>query len=596
MKKCKIIALFLVCIIMSTSMLTSCDVIIGEILSYPGNDVDEDYLSGLGIGYSYNLIENDIYNVEKISTNSVLDVTKLVELGRYAKTNINKVSVDAYSYSSNADKYSEAEVHIGVGAEINYGVGNVKAEVSSDLAGAISSHKYNHTYVVNGEVRSQMHAISNISSDETLNQCLSDAFVRDVTAVKNNRMSVAQLYSKYGTHAVVGVVTGGSYTAKYVVSTNSLEVSKKASVAFSLSTGNKIGKITELNTEFDASQNEEDKEKLEGTQTNLSMYYSGSRNAVTLEVDEFNDSIKDFETGVEDNAMPLSLSNNGAIPLADLIRAIGEEYYGIADDFESYLTKEMISVFVKEMNSQKDEYYKFDGLFTEKEGGEKIVDENGEVLVDLSTIDVYTLYPHWTRVKVDVMFDAAGGQVEKQYKTVDIGSTYGELPTPTRSGYAFNGWYINGEKIQSGSKISITDDHKLEAQWVKTAAKVGYYSREICIEYGNHNEAYYPGLDRDALISLGYTKLQVTVTVHGHGDWYSPSNYPTVKIYSPANKLLGTRYLDRYPNGWETRTFTINLPINDVDSNGAFWMSFSNRAGICQWYLGTVEITITAIK
>lgn len=610
MKKSKITAALLLCVILSSLLLTSCDDIIDDILGSIGLVADSNYLSGLGIGYSYNLIENDIYNVEKISANSVLDIDRLIEFGKYRKTNINKTEVDAYSYSSNADKYSQAKVHIGFGAEIDYGVGNVKADVSSDLSGAIASNKYNHTYVVNGNIKSDMYVISDISSDEILKQCLSDVFIRDVKAVKNGRMPVEQLYSKYGTHAVVGVVTGGAYIAKYVVSTNSLEVSKEASVAFGLSTSNKLGKIGELNMQFDASQNEQNKEKLEGTQVNLSMYYSGSSGAVTLEVDEFNDSIKVFEAGVEENAMPLSISNNGTISLSELIRAMGEEYYSLANDFDTYLTKEIIATFVDEMKSQNDEHYRFDGLFTAREGGEKVVDENGNILVDIETTNIFTLYPQWTRVKVDVMFDAAGGTVYKEYKTVDIGSTYGELPIPTRSGYAFNGWYMGDTRIESNNAINVSEDHTLVAKWIKTTSTVTFkYSNEIVIEDGSsHNETINPVFDRDALLRMGYTKVTLTVNITARGkpnvfDYagddpiiYICSCHSDHAVDNHIHKVDLPSFNNEDKGTYETQTFTVDIDLADhTNGNGAFWIKVSNYGSEARYplYLKGLEVVCT---
>ncbi len=605
MKKSKIIAFILVCIIMSTMMLTSCDDVIDNVLANLGLGVDKRYLSGLGIGHSYNLIENDIYNVEKISSNSVLDIDKLVKLGRYTKTDINKTEVDAYSYSSNADKYSQASVHIGFSAGINYGVGNVNAEVSSDLTGAISSHKYNHTYVVSGQVRSQMYVISDISSDEILKQCLTDAFVKDVTAVKDKRMPIEQLYSKYGTHAVVGAVTGGSYTAKYVVSTNSSEVSREASMAFGVSTGNKLGKIAELNMKFDASQNKLDKEKLEGTQTNLSMYYSGSSGAVTLEVAEFNDSIKTYEAGVAQNAMPFSLPENGTIPLADLIRSIGDEYDDTAREFEKCLTEQAVFVFVEEMKSQRDEYYKFEGLFTKKEGGKKIVDENGEALMDISKINVYTLYPQWTIVDGIghyVLFNPNGGTVNTDFTFVMFGAKYGDLPVPTKSGYAFAGWYLGNTEIKSDTIMTTKGDHTVIAKWVSTKCTYDTGDREIKIRDDDDEERYeniFVDLNIDELKKLGYTKINVSVTIN-----IDPIDCGDQQIWVLDNNGNTCCYKEYYTSshldkGGKTETFTFAMSFDyfRIDSYGNYYfvMKYGAKGDMeDRWYLRRTIFYITA--
>ena len=45
---------------------------------------------------------------------------------------------------------------------------------------------------------------------------------------------------------------------------------------------------------------------------------------------------------------------------------------------------------------------------------------------------------------ITITFHANGGNVEgagKTTRTVTTNSTYGTLPTPTREGYSFNGWF-----------------------------------------------------------------------------------------------------------------------------------------------------------
>ena len=67
-----------------------------------------------------------------------------------------------------------------------------------------------------------------------------------------------------------------------------------------------------------------------------------------------------------------------------------------------------------------------------------------------------------------VTFNANGGTVSTSTKSVTYASTYGTLPTPTRSGHTFNGWYTassGGTKITSTSTVSITANQTLYAQW-----------------------------------------------------------------------------------------------------------------------------------
>ena len=69
-----------------------------------------------------------------------------------------------------------------------------------------------------------------------------------------------------------------------------------------------------------------------------------------------------------------------------------------------------------------------------------------------------------------VTFNANGGSVTTTSKTVTSGSTYGTLPTPTRSGYTFDGWYTaasGGTKITSSTTVNLTGNQTLYAHWTK---------------------------------------------------------------------------------------------------------------------------------
>lgn len=69
---------------------------------------------------------------------------------------------------------------------------------------------------------------------------------------------------------------------------------------------------------------------------------------------------------------------------------------------------------------------------------------------------------------VTVSFNANGGSCSTSSKTVSVRGTYGTLPTPTRTGYEFNGWYTassSGTKVTSSTTITATSNHTLYAHW-----------------------------------------------------------------------------------------------------------------------------------
>ena len=67
-----------------------------------------------------------------------------------------------------------------------------------------------------------------------------------------------------------------------------------------------------------------------------------------------------------------------------------------------------------------------------------------------------------------ITFNANGGNVSPASKNVTYSSTYGTLPTPTRTGYSFAGWFTSptgGTQITSNTKVTTTTNQTLYAHW-----------------------------------------------------------------------------------------------------------------------------------
>lgn len=108
--------------------------------------------------------------------------------------------------------------------------------------------------------------------------------------------------------------------------------------------------------------------------------------------------------------------------------------------------------------------------WSDTQGGTPIT---GNVMNLASTQDaVVTLYPCWTPA-THVYFNPGSGTVAPLQKTVIYDKTYGALPTPTRTGYTFKGWFKAldsdgigmGDQVRSSTKVTQATDHTLYAQW-----------------------------------------------------------------------------------------------------------------------------------
>ena len=87
-----------------------------------------------------------------------------------------------------------------------------------------------------------------------------------------------------------------------------------------------------------------------------------------------------------------------------------------------------------------------------------------------------TVYVSKGKQPVKVTYDANGGSVSPSSETKYYSDVYGTLPTPTRKGYVFSGWYAeNGNsEVTSSTKVSYSEDHKIVAKWSSGEYKLSF--------------------------------------------------------------------------------------------------------------------------
>ena len=128
------------------------------------------------------------------------------------------------------------------------------------------------------------------------------------------------------------------------------------------------------------------------------------------------------------------------------------------------------------------------------------------------------------RLKYTVKFDAQSGTVNPTSKAVTYGYTYGDLPTPVRTGYTFKGWYTGtngtGTNILSTTKVTLTSDQTLYAKW-----EINHYTLDV-------------NVDLDGAISgYGYTDIKYDVYINGTKVNDSITDYCTKHPYGTTYKV-----------------------------------------------------------
>ena len=93
-----------------------------------------------------------------------------------------------------------------------------------------------------------------------------------------------------------------------------------------------------------------------------------------------------------------------------------------------------------------------------------------------------TLYAKWSAEQYTVSFSASGGSTPTpSSKIIAFDSSYGSLPTTSRIGYTFTGWWTGyqgtGIHVDSSTIMSTSSDHYLYASWSPNQYTVSFNSQ-----------------------------------------------------------------------------------------------------------------------
>ena len=108
--------------------------------------------------------------------------------------------------------------------------------------------------------------------------------------------------------------------------------------------------------------------------------------------------------------------------------------------------------------------YKFIGWFTELEGGVQFCQTN-----TVSILEDTPCYAHWTGNEYTVNLNANGGMCNVASMKVVYGERIGRLPSATRDGFSFMGWFSDqegGVLISQTSQATMLEDTTYYAHWV----------------------------------------------------------------------------------------------------------------------------------
>lgn len=200
-----------------------------------------------------------------------------------------------------------------------------------------------------------------------------------------------------------------------------------------------------------------------------------------------------------------------------------------------------------------------------------------------------------------VTFNANGGEVDIGEKLVSYGQTYGELPVPSRTGYAFNGWYTaatGGSQILSDTPVTALVNHTLYAQWTAMAYNVSWsegtgYTISVCRTASPYANAEIGVLNNGAVVYYGDV-LSVTYAtntgyyIDGKGD-----TSITVTGDVTAADIYVTVSVSQYTAAWNTGTgYSITVSRTSSPLKGASTGTLGNGAPV--YYGDVLSVTYTA--
>ncbi len=252
-------------------------------------------------------------------------------------------------------------------------------------------------------------------------------------------------------------------------------------------------------------------------------------------------------------------------PMVELFRNTGDGsdfYYGASVTYNGTYAS-----ILDDVENPAREGKTFIGWFTQRDGGEQIFD-----YTRVTKAESHNLYAHWRSNQYTIVYNANGGTVDAGSVVLPGGEMYGSLPTPTRYGYTFNGWYDSNEPWY---RVSATDIVKgnitLSAGWTPIRTTVLFYSNFVGDngfyqeEYVDYDNTYAQVLEHlFEPINDGYTFLGWFTQATG-GNKVTASTVvkseDVIKLYAHWDKNALQAEPVKTDNNSQSNTNEINTPV-----------------------------------
>ena len=260
------------------------------------------------------------------------------------------------------------------------------------------------------------------------------------------------------------------------------------------------------------------------------------------------------------------------------------------------------------------EGYTFDGWYDASSGGNKISSSNNNDV--MNSTSGKTIYAHWTAKSYTLTANANGGSIpstsgwsvssdkSNATKTVKYDSTYGTLPTPTKEGYTFAGWYTassGGDTVSTSTKMDNINGKTIYAHWTANKYSVvfdknggsGSMSNQI-MTYDKASNLTTNTYTRQGYYFVGWSKTKLGVQ----------STIPTSNIYKDGESVknlvasgsvtLYAVWLDTWANHATTPTGSgsSTSPYIIDSAEDLAWM-INNHGSVLKYFKQTKVINLS---
>lgn len=158
--------------------------------------------------------------------------------------------------------------------------------------------------------------------------------------------------------------------------------------------------------------------------------------------------------------------------------------------------------------------YSFNGWNTKADGsGTKYADEADVTNLSYTDGDIITLYAQWSANPYKLTFDTNKGSCSEASRMVKYDSTYGVLPTATRIGYTFDGWYTlenNGVKVTKDTVMQSVHGETVYAHWNANSYNIRFDGNKA--SSGSMDAEYILYDETKPLVANAYKKTGYTFT------------------------------------------------------------------------------------